>query len=467
MTSRNNLFIVKSRCGGGKTNEALKNIKPFTIYAVPTNRLFESIQQRSRLPFQSVNSVNAKQNVTKDLVSLVTTQQPYILCTHEGVSRLMDQNADLSNYHLIIDEQPNLVEVFAHAYTATDAQYVRGLVRNNDNCLTSSETKEALSRKINDIESGKSTNTCMLSLYRGLYGTTFDEEKSATVLQVHDTDESFALGVIACRNFVEVSDRFKTATIMTADNIEKGIGCIILVNDIQIPCWAMSLEQNYTGKIRVIQLTDKSLISKTAMDKMKNGKTIREHMVDVCNKFKAKIMLNNSYKHLVDEPLPVISHGLNDWSNEKAIGCVYAAMPNPLVTQLLDNWNKNARQAWVQTYHLDVIHQALARGNMRNNGEQICLVPDAKSAEYIMSRCVNAELDLSHVVTIEDGRISNGKNIFKDILGSDSRKFDNWWSKKKKQNKLPSKNSINPKHIKLAHVFKNNGGRAATDYLIV
>lgn len=39
--------LVQARCGAGKTNVALKNIKPFTIFAVPTLRLFESITQRS------------------------------------------------------------------------------------------------------------------------------------------------------------------------------------------------------------------------------------------------------------------------------------------------------------------------------------------------------------------------------------------------------------------------------------
>jgi hypothetical protein len=470
--TENNIFIVKSRCGGGKTNEALKNIKPYTIYAVPTILLFDSIKQRAKQDFIAVNSENAGTTVTRELVALVVKEEKYILCTHDGVSRLLDQNVDLSMYNLIIDEQPDVVEIFAHAYTDSDAQYVRGLVRTNNDTVTSAEAEKALKKKIEDIETGKSTNTGMLSLYRGLYGATYDKDGYALVLQVHDTSDSFALGVISCLNLVDISNNFKTATIMTADDIEKGIGCIMLKDGMQVPKWAEKLEHQYNGKITIIQMTDKEAISKTHMDKIQDGKTIREHMVDLCVQHNAKIMINNSFKHLVHEPLPAKSHGLNEWNESKAIGCVYAAKPNPLLAQALNKWSAKAKTAWVQTTEIDVIHQALARGNMRNNGDQICLVPDARSAEYIKSRCTNATIDLSQMIkTIETrgkgskANVGKKKTKFGEILGDKSSSFNKWWSKQKAAKKLPEKDQLNPKHIKLANEFKKSGGRGATKLL--
>ncbi|HCE3234319.1 DEAD/DEAH box helicase family protein [Vibrio diabolicus] len=458
--------LVQARCGAGKTNVALKNIKPFTIFAVPTLRLFESITQRSNHNWYKVSYQHTTGKVAEELLKAIIEQKPYILCTHEAVSRLLDQGTKevFKKYHLVIDEQPKLIESSVHSTTDSDIDYFKSLIKFKDgsNLVTSSETKEALKRKIENIENGKNSTKHNLPLWNSLYAATY--ESSGRVFHVHQGKENeLHLGLISCKRYQDVSKEFNSVTIMTADDIRNGLGCIVLSDGFKEPVWAKSLEKKYKGKIKIIPLSNRRMISTHALDSEVNGITVKERMIEIARKYNAEIILNNKNHIHTENPIPVVSHGLNDWNEAKAIACIYSCRPSPALEEALNMFHPRAVEAFLRTNYLDVVHQGCARGRMRNNKDQICIVPDLDSAEYLLSKCENGFIDTSEMIDLEDsgrGKYERKQSVLKGIFGDNKKlkAFRTWCNNNKIKYDV---NTTNPSLIKLASVYNNQGAAAA------
>jgi hypothetical protein len=430
---KNILQLICARAGGNKTAKALENIKQFSIYAVPTLILFDEIIARGKklnVEFTQISSRTAPSNstVTRHFVEAITHAKKYILCTHEALKLLVQQNVDVDIYNLIIDEIPIMVSTEYMNFTGSDILYYKNLIKTQDSGLVlSSETEADLSLKIKDLGAGRNSQIHSLNFYKALYSATYGNYSGFTqVYKIHDTEASLTLGYIDRNPLIKHLNDFNSVTLVTADDPTKGLGKSLLADGYIVPEFANDLPQKFDGKIGIFPLTNMNRISSKALDSLYDGKTtVREYMVNIGRKFNASIMINKPHQSLVKDPIPPMSHGINQYRDKKGICIAFASRPDPIIKKVIRLSNEISEDEWIQTNYFDRVYQAATRGNMRNNGDQIIFVPDIESALFLESKCENASIDARYALNknLFDRRKSNGKkkSFYNNLLGGSER----------------------------------------------
>jgi len=352
-----------------------------------------------------------------------------IIITHKLLEMTYKQGYDFSEWELIIDEVPNsFIEVTSfEQYSEDETTIIQQFLTNTGVKISGSWVREVyrlkqgvrkkLEDRLEDMRKSRdsSLRENVLDAYEYLLlgGAIqrWQDEKDPNKCRY------MFLKVLSP---LELFNPFKVVTLIAA-NIEK-----TMVGQIWTKIFNVSLvdDENIrlrydkipnTGKITIYPMLESADLSRNLLDK--NESTNFELMLKEVHKIvgdEEYIYSFNNYRERnlpLGERIPVITHGLNKFSNVHSCVCLFSYNPNKFTRDLLVDLAEHFKlpeetfvEAYITSYYLEYTFQAVSRVSIRKHDSTHpvkLIVGDKKCAEYLKSTWFDeAVIDYSHKINL-------------------------------------------------------------------
>ena len=457
----------------GKTYGAALHIKSnnekYIIAAISkelglqTYKLFKSLGVEDILIINSetryINGV-----VGRFLEAVEDNEARIIIVTHKLLEMTYKQGYNFQDWNLLIDEVPNsFIEVTSfEQYSEDETTIIQQFITNTGVKVAGAwvreiyRLKQGVRRKLEERlehmrkskDSSLRENVLDAYEYLLLGGAIqrWQDEKDPNKCRY------MFLKVL---NPLELFKPFKSTTLIAA-NIEN-----TMIGQMWTKIFKVTLEDSKDIKLRYNKIPN---TNKITIYPMLEGADLSRNLLDKNESSNFELMLQEVHKIVGDEEyiysfnnyrdrnlpmgerIPVITHGLNKFSEIHSCVCLFSYNPNKFTRDLLVDLAEHFKlpedtfvNAYLTSYYLEYTFQAVSRVSIRNHTSTHpvkLIVGDKKCAEYLKATWFDdATIDYSHKITLPEPEKVGRKGGFPNEFNFSSSERS-WFYRQQKPNGL-------------------------------